>query len=300
MLSNCEPTKLIFILVVLLTLQRNSFAQDVEIENTFTVYQVAVQCNLDTAYISPTPGMPNVLFTAVITPDPPHIEDVSFEWNLVLTFDQHGRQDIHNFSAVIEGDDEWSPDWGDLIAGGDIQVSLVVNIDDLDIEAGLSGNSIKGDNPEDSSVISALGGGSPAVEIACWESGHSLSQFDSYGWPLFGAPNGWGIMQIDNPPIACPLTEEDIWDWRANVDTGLCVMDVKRNDASGYPSRIRRRGYPNATDFTDQQLLYEAIQRYNGGAYWTWGESLDPSEGQQWIATPPNNYVQNVLSTNCQ
>ena len=107
-----------------------------------------------------------------------------------LTFNQHGRQDSHSFSATIVGNPEWEPNFGNLIAGGDCQTSLLVEVMGLELEANIDGFSITGENPTNSDVIAALGG-SPAVEIACWESGHDLDQFDSAGWPLFGPPNGW-------------------------------------------------------------------------------------------------------------
>ena len=297
MILKSKPIKIIISVLLVLFLKENIFAEDVEITNDFTVYGVSIQYD-SSLHISPAPSMPSILFEAIISPETLNIEEATFNWSFVCTFYQHGRQDERSFSATIVGDPEWEPNIGSLIAGGDCQVSLLVEIMGLELEASLGGISITGENPTNADVIAALGG-SPAVEIACWESGHVLDQFDSAGWPLFGPPNGWGIMQIDNPPAACPLTEAVIWDWRENIATGLCVINAKENDARGYPSRVRRI-YPNATEFTDEQLLYETIQRYNGGSYWTWGESLNPSQGQQWIATPPNDYVQNVLSTNCQ
>jgi hypothetical protein len=251
--------------------------------------------------ISDVPEMPDVTFDAIVIPQD-ILADVTFQWYLDMTFTQHNRNDQHRVPETgtidIQGDGSWAPNWRNLFAGGNLVVHVKASIRGVEAEDKQEGYKIKGNNPANAIVNSELGG-SPATNIACWESGHTLDQFGGDQWPLFGAPNGWGIMQIDNPPAQCPLDENVIWNWKTNVGMGLCVIGQKERDARGYPGRIRRLGYPNATDFTDDQLLNETIQRYNGGSYWTWGEMFVPSRGKQWIATPPNNYVANVLSATC-
>lgn len=93
-------------------------------------------------------------------------------------------------------------------------------------------------------------------------------------------------MQLDTPVP----TGRQIWDWVANVDGGLGLYNEKQTDAREYPRRTRQT-YPNATDFTEDQLRRETWQRYNGGHYWAWDD-----ESQQWVSDPPNNYAAKVAA----
>lgn len=111
-------------------------------------------------------------------------------------------------------------------------------------------------------------------------------QFGSEGNPLFGPPNGFGIMQIDNPPA----TIQQIWSWQANIVAGNALFEQKSRDAKSYPSRVRNQ-YPEATDFTEKELKLETYQRYNGGAYWKWHDT-----SKKWQASPPNNYANESLA----
>jgi hypothetical protein len=137
--------------------------------------------------------------------------------------------------------------------------------------------------------------------IACQES--AQRQFLDDGTPNWAdrSANGRlirhgggdvGIMQI-----CWQRTNRVIWDWKHNIETGYNrLMDALRQ-ARRMPNRVRThvvRGrpgqtgggpFPQATDFTDEQLRMEAIQRYNAYnfdfGYWQWDDEL-----KEWIANP--------------
>jgi IPT/TIG domain len=92
---------------------------------------------------------------------------------------------------------------------------------------------ILGQNPDEATAFAAIdsGGWWFARNIAVHET--NLAQFcepgvtdgsdycthttaDKAGMPIFGPPNGYGIMQVDPPG-----SEGNLWDWRANVQAGL-------------------------------------------------------------------------------
>jgi hypothetical protein len=141
---------------------------------------------------------------------------------------------------------------------------------------------IKGDNPGGTAVKALL-----TVEervIAYMES--RFRQFrDDKSFPIFGAPHGYGLMQLDPPD-----NNEEVWDWKANAKEGQSRFAKKENLATKYPSRVRKRGgvFRYATDYTQQEHLTDAFQLYNGYHYWVW-IPLDrklPSLGGRWIKDP--------------
>jgi hypothetical protein len=99
-------------------------------------------------------------------------------------------------------------------------------------------------------------------------------------------------MQVtDNP------SDEAFWNWSTNVSEGLAEWAQKQTDAAGYPGRVRRQlGDPTIPDFTADQLLREALRRFNGGRYWNWDAGA-----HDWVHAPPPpvgdpNYVDSVLN----
>jgi hypothetical protein len=144
-------------------------------------------------------------------------------------------------------------------------------------------SSIRGVNPTKAEVKDRLSGINAQV-TAYRES--RFRQFDTSGLPLFGPPNGFGIMQLDTPAA----TARQVWDWKTNVDAGIALFSAKANDARTYPARVRQK-YPDASDFTSAQLRLETYQRYNGGAYWKWDDI-----NKAWVKSPPNSYADESVS----
>ncbi len=74
---------------------------------------------------------------------------------------------------------------------------------------------------------------------------------------------------------------------------GTALIAQKATSARNHLSQHVVNGhYPNDQNLSDADvLLRETIQRYNGGAFWTWD-----AQHSCWHASPPNNYVAGVLA----
>ena len=204
---------------------------------------------------------------------------------------------------------QWTVPFKQLFTGG--KTVLIVNAitSDGKIYADtVYANSIIGDNPSPAEVRNGLS--LDEQVIVYMESKPKWKQFnittiDTYnvkGNPVYGPPHGFGLMQIDNPPAS----EEQLWNWKDNLNEGRSIFAQKKAGAAGYASRVKsgktwyqdnskrwhgsdpvpfswygevsptgkyilQVAYPNARDLNQgEELLKEAFQRYNGGAYWRW------------------------------
>jgi len=85
------------------------------------------------------------------------------------------------------------------------------------------------------------------------------------GWPLYGPPNGYGLMQLDNAPAA---TERQLWNWKANVEGGKQKLIATEKVSDDYIKSI------GATS-EEKYRMTNAFQYYNNGKkhkkYYTWG-----------------------------
>jgi hypothetical protein len=83
--------------------------------------------------------------------------------------------------------------------------------------------------------------------------------FGSTGEPLKSFDNGYGMCQLTTPkpPYA------DVWNWKKNIEAGLNLFAAKRASALTYLKQAGRT-------FTDDQLRYETVCRWNGGHYHEW------------------------------
>jgi hypothetical protein len=84
-------------------------------------------------------------------------------------------------------------------------------------------------------------------------------QFTAQGEPLRSFDNGYGLCQLTNP---APNIEQ-VWNWKLHVDMGLTVLGQKRAAAILWLSASNRT-------YTDSQLVYETVSRWNGGSYHEW------------------------------
>jgi hypothetical protein len=209
------------------------------------------------------------------------VPDGPITYSAYVEYISHGRADRIETQGVLTNGSFL--DFGNAIQGGTLRSSVEAPVRELYGEHRHltlhfeSANEIVGSNPSKTDIRAHLG--SIEAQVTAYRESR-FRQFDLAGQPVFGLPNGFGVMQPD-PPSA----SEQIWDWKANIDEGLARFAVKANDAAGYPARVRRQ-FPKATDFTAQQLGLETYQRYNGGAYWQWDD-----QAQKWINNPPNSYA---------
>ncbi|MFZ1081783.1 MAG: hypothetical protein WAO19_07645, partial [Candidatus Kryptoniota bacterium] len=171
------------------------------------------------------------------------------------------------------------------------------------------------------------------------EGSNNNDEYNVKGNPIYGPPGGFGLMQLDNPPAS----EAELWNWKDNLSAGTSLFAQEVAGAAGYANRVRsgktwyqdnskywhasdpvpfswygevspsgnhilQVAYPNARDLNQgAELLKEAFQRYNGGAYWRWIPHLvgnSKSQGDWEKGTSSNygdnawNFYQDVLNGN--
>jgi hypothetical protein len=94
--------------------------------------------------------------------------------------------------------------------------------------------------------------------------------FSTRGVPVTSFDNAYGMCQLTNPAP----TFEQVWNWKRNVDAGLALFAKKRKTARSYLAQ-------NSRPYTQEQLKYETVCRWNGGRYHRWD-----ADGEQWVRTP--------------
>jgi hypothetical protein len=201
--------------------------------------------------------------------------------------------------------------WGSLIRGGDeitLHVAAVGGTHSKEVTL-KNPFRIVGLNPSKQEIRAEL-----TLEeqvLAYLESG--FRQFrQNRDFPLWGKPDGWGIMQVDPPS-----NDDQLWDWTKNVAEGKRrFQQDKVRLARTYAERVRngttwyfykdkkdgriKRGYTdpldghwewyevaykNADDLSVDELVSEMFQRYNGGVYMRWepDKPRDPESTGTWI-----------------
>jgi hypothetical protein len=237
--------------------------------------------------------------------------DVFFDWKFVLKWvnpqysttgtrleDRVIRDSFEGKDTVQNADTSvWVIPWGDLIRGGDIDTLYVTARAGTQTfrDTVINPYRIRGINPVRDSVKAGLL--IPQQVVVFRES--NWRQFNgSPGFPLYGAPRGYGLMQLDNPSA----TDQQVWHWRENRARGITLLADKYAEAVGLGARIRNGQsrqdwypvrYANATDLTsDEQLWKETFQRYRGGSYWRWRplRPRDPLSTGSWVADPQQGH----------
>lgn len=174
---------------------------------------------------------------------------------------------------------------------------------------------IRGKNPSSTvvrSYISLRSGPYYAFAIIKHESG--FRQFYSSGTysgePLLGAPDGWGLAQLDYSSQGKTANTMEVWNWQVNLSSGLSIIQNKRQIASDYFAYIKRT-YPRQwvepptyyhdprtrTSFTYMDAA--AITLYNGapvliqsgGVYYLSCWKFSPSNAAEtrWTFVPNRN-----------
>lgn len=244
--------------------------------------------------INTTPRMPTinceVRFTGGIQTGNPR---TAYNWEVEVaenvTRDSCASSRIGTCSQQVQANNVrgrvWTPNFT-VIQGGNATIRVSTQQGGNTITASVTVR-IRGTNPNTNTVTQRLGGaGTVADYIAAHES--SRAQFNRNGEPLEGPGGDVGIMQLCNPAASCLQR----WHWQQNVDAGLALLRVKEAAARRYLDRHRVNGnYPNNQGLNNNDVfLREAIQRYNGGTYWTWDAAAN-----LWRMNPPNTYVSRVL-----
>jgi len=94
--------------------------------------------------------------------------------------------------------------------------------------------------------------------------------FNGNGEPIKSFDNGYGLCQLTTPAP----TFEQVWSWKRNLDGGLALFAQKRASARTYLGQSGRQ-------FSDAQLRFESVCRWNGGTYHRWDAGV-----KRWVRTP--------------
>jgi hypothetical protein len=179
----------------------------------------AVVAANSTVYIDPTPSLPLI---GTLVPSRPGVQlSGQVSWTSQILYIVPGRQ-IYSCQdlGTLAASASWTViNW----CGGQATLSAVYN----GVTYSLSFN-VLGTNPQVSAIQSQIGP-SPwyARQLARSENGGQLVQFLANGQPTFGAPNGYGIMQIDNQTLP-----SDLWNWKINIEHGMLVINATTPTAS--------------------------------------------------------------------
>ena len=233
------------------------------------------------AHISPEPRLPVIQVSFTI---PTRIPELGaghlvgpLSYIASILYNDHGRNDVLSLSGRSSAQ-AFGVDFGMEVRGGTLRVDVTYDwsyqnapnrVHTNDSISGL----ILGDNPPPDVIRAELGDLRLQV-IAYLES--RFRQFDAQGHPLWGPPNGFGVMQLDNP---APSARE-IWDWRANVTAGKQLFQAKEREIRQHYANILSAN-PGAVPLTEDQLRAALYQYYNTGNkayYWIW----DPGS-KRWI-----------------
>jgi hypothetical protein len=175
-------------------------------------------------------------------------------------------------------------DYGnDVFIGGDVYVQLIAKYNTKTIVwDAFAANKVLGQNPSLIDIKSYINNDKEILTLIEKETyGGNQFCFNSQnkdikakitqglwaiGMPIYGPPNGYGIMQIDNyklNKITNYANELELWNWKKNVDRGKSIYESYENDAIEYVNNLFFPIIP-----TQDQLLKEKWQRYNGNKYW--------------------------------
>jgi hypothetical protein len=276
-------------------------------------------------YINSTPQMPQI--TASLKPaDLPG----NAKWRLHIEYKRNPRNDDEyypgptaaSWKTLLAGD-VWNiaDEFGTDFRGG--KATLYCEYQGLEFEQIFH---IRGNNPTEAAAEAEIGN-NPwyAIPIARHESGtqngRTYIQFNEIGTlgpnpadfkhcPNFGAPNGWGIMQLDPPS-----SDETLWNWKQNISDGKAhLANPCRTAADAWiadqeaQQQAEEPGMPlenyiftfNGVDFrkgTDRTPVDACtIQRYNGAALWViYWKNKTPTEPGSWqIRNTHRAYVDSV------
>ena len=185
-----------------------------------------------TVYIDPTPSLSLV---ASLVPDR---QGVNLTGNASWKIDTYyTAQNTNQFDCELTATTSANGTWdiGAAFGGRFCGGSAVVSATYQGYTATFSFTILGGQNPTAAAVKSALGSTPWFIQqLAAWESSGRnspgpYSQFQTNGQPIYGPPNGFGVMQLDYNPIPT-----DLWTWNENVSDGLSLNTSNGSWASGY------------------------------------------------------------------
>jgi hypothetical protein len=247
--------------------------------------------------ISAEPVMPDLTVTAPVVGTADDANLVR-RFRLDVTYDDGHRHDTIQIPSgalwdVVAGP-TWTPDFGGAFYGGDLSVFVEADLDTggtLSWSSPLGAMSVLGLNPAKEVVRNRLDNMANLTVVFHRESrftqfktGTGIGNAFVVGAhpPLRGVDPGgtvgYGIGQLTTDPIPEP---EELWNWLANVDFARGKLLGLRQDASVYQQQVQQGlawtsqtggkpphegvAYPDAPDFTKDEVDLEMYSRYNSG-----------------------------------
>jgi hypothetical protein len=207
----------------------------------------------DTFKITGDPTWPSINFQTDATGA--HTWNWKITWN---TFSKSGSQTTPNNS--------WDAKSVITNLGGSLTVQVAAGKESASITV-----KITGDNPSSAQVntyLSSQSGSAGFDKILEQES--KFKHFNAQGEPVRSFDNGYGMAQLTSPVP----TYEQVWNWKLNIDGGLNLFAQKRAAAIAYLSQSNRT-------YTEDQVKYEAVCRWNGGSYHVWDDKAGA-----WVRNP--------------
>ena len=141
-------------------------------------------------------------------------------------------------------------------------------------QAPSSGYEIHGENPTKSQIFRLAT--KDEYKAVCWQESWHKQFAESYSdtpyvgveLPLYGAPDGWGLMHEDPLP-----SERHLWDWTRNLRDGISHLERDYTTAFNYLTKWydetkhdpEKRWTWNPRENTEK-VWNDAFSRYNTGA----------------------------------
>lgn len=277
-------------------------------------------------FISATPELPEVSADL----EPSNLPGVA-QWRLKIEY-QRNRNDEDFYPSAstwqsIDADTPWelTAAMGSDVRGGKATLYCVYAGQLIE-----SVFHIRGDNASEGAVETEIGStpwyAKPIARVESDEPSQDryYAQFNTVGtlgplesdykWcPNYGAPNGWGIFQLDDPNPSA----QQLWDWKANVAGAKahlavpCLTDAIDWIALQESQQMVQDPSQSLTNevFTFNGIAFQkgtartpveacAIQRYNGAVNWViyWKEATTNSPGSWEINDSYREYVDRVCS----
>lgn len=202
-----------------------------------------------------TKPMPNATFTITSVPEWP---SVVFEtdaagahsWNWTLTWGKFTKSG----TATTPGN-TWDAKSVITNMGGTLAVRATANKAMATVTVKISGT-----NPSKTEVTQYLATKTNSAGFdKIIEHESKFKHFNNSNEPVKSFDNGYGMCQLTTPAP----TFDQVWNWKLNIDGGLKLFEQKRLAAISHLSQSGRT-------YSDDQLKYEAVCRWNGGSYHEW------------------------------
>jgi hypothetical protein len=264
-----------------------------------------------TRTINTIPNMPNLVLSVT---GGSSCDTVSY--NVALNYtDEAGATTEASYGAQdVAGNQPVTINWLGILEGGSVTITWQFN----GVSEPTFGFFINGSNPQPN-AIDAYASSGPWFIRNLITAESSYLQFDGTGNPVYGSPDGIGLLQLEPPNRLS--SDQDYWSWPANVADGLTTLNKLQAAASSFwnsqvsqwqadpagPANPVPENAYTYCDFKypptggDSYADGEWIKAYNGAAvyYIFWSNSTNGSNppNGHWVINDSAGYVKHVCSS---